>query len=509
MLLKETDGWKLINAFYMKNNGTWTVVSKPLLRPFLETKVCNYGGYIQPVQTHSILIIGQTEIVGTGATLSAIYDNTTDVTTSATWSVVSGGTYASINQNGELSISSNANTSNITVKAVYGGTESTRQFIVTYHSEGSLDHTLSIMGASSITGETASFTAFYDGSADVSSAATWTIISGGTYATINNAGVVTILSNANGNSVTIKAEYENAVATKEITVKYRSGTNTETNVIVDESGGTTVSVITENSDGSSISTNTHYDENGNETGHETENTDTSGNTSTQTVVKDENGNDVVTGYEIDTSGNANGGMPVSGGVDTGVLVFDGHDWAATLKAKILFSNITSAQHPLMNVSSRGDDNKLDGAFFLVTRMTSSMGSSVYDENGTKQSITTSSNPTLKWRIQNYLGGSLQSGVDFYYKNGTRPYYTNRFGSKTTALTLTYKMVYTESNHQLVTEIYAADGTTILAKPRSEAVVTFTRTMSDITFEIGRATNVSGVELSTKLEVLDFHVEKTL
>jgi hypothetical protein len=71
------------------------------------------------------------------------------------------------------------------------------------------------------------------------------------------------------------------------------------------------------------------------------------------------------------------------------------------------------------------------------------------------------------------------------------------------------MTYTESNHQLVTEIYDANGTNILAKPRSEAVITFTKTMSDITFELGQATNVSGVELKTKLEIIDFHVEKTL
>ena len=204
-------------------------------------------------------------------------------------------------------------------------------------------------------------------------------------------------------------------------------------------------------------------------------------------------------------------MEISNGLDTGILVFDGHDWTATLKAEILFSDITpaSTQFPLMNASSRGDDNKLDGAFLLVTRQTSGMGSGVYDENGTQQSTTTSSNPTLKWRIQHYLGGSLQNGIDFYYKNGTRAYYTNRFGSKSSAITLTYKMSYTENSHQLVTEIYDANGTNILAKPRSEAVITFTKTMSDITFELGQATNVSGVELKTKLEIIDFHVEKTL
>lgn len=61
----------------------------------------------------------------------------------------------------------------------------------------------------------------------------------------------------------------------------------------------------------------------------------------------------------------------------------------------------------------------------------------------------------------------------------------------------------------MTEIYQSDGTTIIAKPRSETPITFTRTMDDITFEIGEAVNVSGTELKTKLEVLDFEVIKTL
>lgn len=365
-----------------------------------------------------------------------------------------------------------------------------------------------IYGASSITGETCEFIAMADGS-QVS--ASWAVVSGSQCATIDGNGALTILSNAAGNNVVISATYRGNTATKVVNVTYQSGGSSETTVVTDESGNTTVDTVIENPDGSSTETKTHFDADGNETGHEVGNTDVSGNTSTQTVVKDEQGNDIVTGYDIDTDDNPNGGLPISDGLDTGVIVFDGHDWMATLKARILFSDITpaSTQFPIMNVSSRGNDNKLDGAFFLVTRQTSGMGSSVYNENGEQISTTTSSNPTLKWRIQNYLGGSLQNGIDFYYKNGTRPFYTNRFGSKTADLTLMYKMTYTESNKQLVTEIYSADGTDIIAKPRSEAVITFSRTMDDITFEIGMATNVSGAELKTKLEVLDFSVAKTL
>lgn len=186
------------------------------------------------------------------------------------------------------------------------------------------DHSLTIDGPSVITGESCTFTAMYDVENNVTSSATWSIISGSSYGTMSN-GTLTIGSSANNSNVTISATYMGINATKNVTLWYKSGSSAETTVETDESGNTTVTVDTTNSDGSSSSIATHYDSDGNETGHESTNVDTSGNSSTQTVVKDEQGNDIVTGYEIDTGGNPNGGMEITGGVDTGVLVFDGHD----------------------------------------------------------------------------------------------------------------------------------------------------------------------------------------
>lgn len=375
--------------------------------------------------------------------------------------------------------------------------------------------TLTIGGAWDVSATTCQYIANY-GSADVTNSATWSITSGGTYASINSSGLLTVNSSANNSNVTIQCVYQGQTVTLNVKVTYVSGASsqTTTSTTTDESGNTvnTTTTTTTNGTGTTTQTTTIVtDSNGDPIHKENESIDTQGNVNTQEIAYDNNGNEVVTGYTIDTSGNQSGGETLSNGLDTGVLIFDGHDWTATLKATILFSNITpeSTQFPLMNASSRGDDNKLDGAFFLVTRKTSGMGRDVYDENGTQQSNTTSSDPTLKWRIQSYLGGSLQTGIDFYYNNGTRPYDTNKFGSKTATLTLVYKMIYTESNHQLMTEIYKPDGTTIISKPRSETPITFTRTMSDVTFEIGKATNVSGTELKTTLEVLDFNVQKTL
>lgn len=375
---------------------------------------------------------------------------------------------------------------------------------------------LLISGAWEVNAQTSQYIAT-SGAANVTNSATWSITSGSSYASISSTGLLTVNSDANNANVTIQCTFDNQTVTKDIKVTYVSGASstTETETTTDpNTGNTTTTTTTTTTTGGETTTQTTtvvVDSNGDPIEKTNETTDASGNVNTQEISYDNNGNEIVTGYNIDTSGNQSGGETITSGIDTGVMVFDGHDWAATLKATILFSDITpeSTQFPLMNASSRGDDNKLDGAFFLVTRKTSGMGFDVYDENGTQKSKTTSSDPTLKWRIQSYLGGSLQTGIDFYYNNGEKPYYTNRFGSKTATLTLVYKMIYTESNHQLMTEIYKPDGTTIISKPKSETPITFTRTMTDVEFELGKAVTLSGTQLTTKMEILEFNVVKTI
>lgn len=371
--------------------------------------------------------------------------------------------------------------------------------------------TLGVFGPPAMSGESCSFVAISDNSNVVTSAATWSITNGSSYATVDSMGVVTIHSNANASPITVQAVYAGLTASTNCTITYKSGASaeTETTVVVDESGNTTVTTTTENSDGSSTSTSTHYDEDGNETGHENESTDTSGNVSTQTVVKDEQGNDIVTGYVIDTTDNPGGGMPISDGVDTGMLVFDGHDWTATLKVKVLFSNVKTTS-PLINLSGHDDETgKLNGVCVFMRKVTSGQGSNCYDENGNKQSTTTSSNPSVGWRISPYNNGSVGTYYDFYHQTGTRAFYTNRFISKSTSMTLVYKIKYTNADHKIEAEIYKEDGTTIVAKPRGEAGVVFSKSLDNVTFEIGKWSNIAGNESTLDMEVLDFHVEKSL
>lgn len=168
----------------------------------------------------------------------------------------------------------------------------------------------------------------------------WSIISGGTYATIDNTGLITFSTAASDSNITIQAEYASFIARHDMTITYKSGSSTETSTetTVDESGNTTttITVVTENGDGSSNitesttitdesgntiettetninnnsdgsydSTSTTYDENGDPTETTNISGDTNGNVSTQGIEYD-NGEPVVTGYTVDTSENPDG-----------------------------------------------------------------------------------------------------------------------------------------------------------------------------------------------------------
>lgn len=219
------------------------------------------------------------------------------------------------------------------------------------------EHTLSINSLSSVTGETYSFTALYDNRTDVTTACTWTMVSGMMYALFTSAGTLSILTNANDSLVIVQAEYNGLTVEKSMRVTYAHGitAETQTEIVTDASGNThtstintvenedgssqveTSTVITDesgntigsqestqnnNADGSYDSTSTSYDENGDPTETINASGDTEGNVSTQ-GIEYENGEPVVTGYTIDTSGNPDGEKTYNGdGVNTEYYAFD-------------------------------------------------------------------------------------------------------------------------------------------------------------------------------------------
>ena len=158
------------------------------------------------------------------------------------------------------------------------------------------------------------------------------VVSGTTFATIDNTGLLTVLPSANKSNITLFAEYGEFSATRNMNVTYKSGSTSETTsqVVVDQSGNTieTTTTVTENEDGTSSSESTVivYNENGEPTEKTNETVDTGGNVNTQEIEYNENGEEVVVGYEIDTTNNPDGKKTYNGdGVDTEYYAFDTTD----------------------------------------------------------------------------------------------------------------------------------------------------------------------------------------
>ena len=220
------------------------------------------------------------------------------------------------------------------------------------------DHTLTIIGVASITGESYTFAVLYDRTVIPVTACTWQVIDGQEYATMEEPGTIAISTGANNSNVTVSAELSGITAERPIVVSHGNGTTgeTETEIVVDESGNTTVIITTtvvnedgssnmnettvvtdesgntlestetnvdSNADGSYTGTSVTYDGDGNPTYGENVTGDTEGNVNTQDVRYDESGNSAVTSYTIDTSGNPDGEKTYNAdGVNTEYYAFD-------------------------------------------------------------------------------------------------------------------------------------------------------------------------------------------
>lgn len=314
--------------------------------------------------THTFNIISENSYVGKFFYCVSKYDNETVF---GTWSITSGSQYASINENGKVTINEGVSNSSITIQCVYDGNTATKDITISY------DNQLTIECASELVGTSGNAIARYN---TTIVSPTWSITSGNQYATIASDGTITIISSG---SITISASYSGYQATRTVNVTYISGQSSSTEVNEDGSVTTTTTTTVENqdgsttetsssttthedgsisitesetntntdgsssttstttnqdgtssetetnvaSDGSSVSSTTNYDENGDPTSGSNNTTDVQGNSNTQELTYDENGDATVTGYTIDTSGNENGtGEELTGnGVNTEFVAF--------------------------------------------------------------------------------------------------------------------------------------------------------------------------------------------
>ena len=193
--------------------------------------------YITPHTVPSTLVIeGASSISAETCGYNSIHNNVTDVTSSSTWSIISGSQYASINStNGQITILSNANQASVTVQAEYNGLTATKDVTLTYVSGAYSETSTEI-----ITDES------------------------------GNIGIIstTVTENEDGSS-----------------------TEVVENVVVDESGNAIMSTVSSkdiNVDGSYKSVLTNYDAEGNAIDGSNISGDTNGNISTQRIEYDEN-----------------------------------------------------------------------------------------------------------------------------------------------------------------------------------------------------------------------------
>lgn len=117
--------WVAISARYMKVNGEWVVVPES---GFPESEMYEYAGHVG----FELSIVGAETVSGTSSNYCVIRDGIEDVTTAVTWAIVSGSEYAAIDQDGKVTLGTNANNSSSVISATYMGVTVTKELTLTY-----------------------------------------------------------------------------------------------------------------------------------------------------------------------------------------------------------------------------------------------------------------------------------------------------------------------------------------------------------------------------------------
>ena len=334
MLIKEENHWKKVVSYYIKQNGTWVMQEMEYLSGILTTNICNYGGESE-IGPYTLSIMGPSIMRGETCSYFLAKNGITIPQSNVSWSIVSGETYATINGNGELTILSGADNSNIILRAEYREDVKDKPVKVTYMSNVSATTTVETETYESSAGTvevTTTITEIVDESGNTTTASTTVEIitneSGETTYTETNEVVNDDGSSTSNTSTTNYDENGNVTETQTSEVVENPDGSSSSNTVTvnyDESGNTTGSQTNQtigNSDGSYGSNTTNYDSEGNPTDTTNESGDTAGNIDTQQVEYDESGTPVVTEYNIDTSGSDGNGKEIEGnGVNTEFVPF--------------------------------------------------------------------------------------------------------------------------------------------------------------------------------------------
>ena len=203
--IKYNNSWIEIFGIYKKVNNTWQL-QNDTLQNILANHVYFYNS--AKIDISSFYILGVSSCVGKTFNLQGILNNRV---VPATWTITSGSQYASINENGKVTINSGVQNQTITVQAVYSSFIDTKTITISY------DNQLTIESANTISGTSGNVIARYNG--EIINPV-WTINSGGSYGTINSSGEITIISSGN---IEVQASYSGYSTTKTIALIYDAG----------------------------------------------------------------------------------------------------------------------------------------------------------------------------------------------------------------------------------------------------------------------------------------------
>lgn len=456
--IKRSGEWLPIVAVYKKINGHWT----PQTEYNFEDHVHFYNA--AEVDVDIFNIEAENSYTGHQFFLVARLNNQRVY---PTWSITSGGAYATVNENGKVSIQPGTTNQQITVHASYHGFGKDKTITISYNNE------LDIIGLSVMYGEEGNVIALYNSTVVTP---VWSITSGGEYAMIDSDGSITITGSGD---VTISATYNGYTTLKNIEVYYQEQgssqtevdpetgaiTTTETTTTTDPTTGSTTETTTStttNQDGSTSesSTSTTTNTDGSTTTTETTtNSDGSSSTST-TSVSSADSDGAITTETSSTVTNVDGTSTSS--QSTTVENEDGSSSSSSSTVNYdANGNETSSTSTTVNVSSADSDgaittetnttvNNEDGTSSqsnstLIENEDGSSSSNSqtthYDENGDTTGSTTNNTEVNS-------DGSSQSSTTNYDSSGD-PTDTTNVGTDTTGNVDTQNIEYDEEGNQTV------------------------------------------------------------
>ena len=139
VLKKNQDTWSggEISSIYVKTQGSWSPISQSSTIFTLYAK-----GGAMPTE-YDLSILGPSTITANTCSLVALY-GFDDVSSSSTWSITSGSEYATISNDGTITVSTAASASQVSVQANYFGLTATKDVSLTYKGDTPSETTVEI-----------------------------------------------------------------------------------------------------------------------------------------------------------------------------------------------------------------------------------------------------------------------------------------------------------------------------------------------------------------------------